>query len=167
MAKRKNNQGRVVAERWVFGMYDVHQKIGVLRFVDDRTQATLFPIIAQYVLPGTTIHSDRFSVYVNNNAGLDPPPSHIVNIAVDPPYQHLSVNHKVHFVDPVTGACTNTVEGFWKNAKQKNKAMSGTTAEMLPSYLDEFQWRQVFGKKTTEAFNNILAQIAHFYPVND
>jgi hypothetical protein len=59
------------------------------------------------------------------------------------------------------------VEGFWKQAKQKNKAMNGTTAEMLPSYLDEFQWRQMYGKKTAEAFNNILAQIAHFYPVNN
>jgi hypothetical protein len=32
-------------------------------------------------------------------------------------------------------------------AKKKNKDMCGTTAEMLPSYLDEFQWRQIYGKK--------------------
>ena len=47
--------------------------------------------------------------------------------------------------------------------KKKNKEMCGTTQEMLPSYLDEFQWRQLYGKKTTEAFDNILAQIAHTY----
>ena len=39
MAKRKYNVGHLVPERWVFGLYDVHQKLGVLEFVDDRTQA--------------------------------------------------------------------------------------------------------------------------------
>ena len=54
-----------------------------------------------------------------------------------------------------------------ENAKQKNKAMSGTNAELLASYLDEFQWRQMFGKKTNEAFDNILNQISIYYPVNN
>ena len=27
----------------------------------------------------------------------------------------------------------------------------------------EYQWRQLHGKKTVEAFNNILQQISHFY----
>jgi hypothetical protein len=39
--------------------------------------------------------------------------------------------------------------------KMKNKAMSETSKE-LPSYLDEFQWRQLYGKKTPTAFDNIL-----------
>ena len=59
------------------------------------------------------------------------------------------------------------MENFWKNAEQKNKAMSGTNAELLASYLDEFQWRQMFGKKTNEAFDNILNQISIYYPVNN
>uniref|UniRef100_A0A914HUX8 ISXO2-like transposase domain-containing protein n=1 Tax=Globodera rostochiensis TaxID=31243 RepID=A0A914HUX8_GLORO len=84
MARRKYHRGHEVPERWVFGMYDVHQQIGVLKFVDDRTQATLFPLIQQYVIPGTTIHSDRAAMYVNNRAGVNPPPSHIVNIPVVP-----------------------------------------------------------------------------------
>lgn len=110
----------------------------------------------------------RAAMYVNNHVLVNnQPQSHIANIVVNPPYQHVSVNHTTNFVDPQTGACTNMVERFWKNAKKKNKEMCGTSAEMLPGYLDEFQWRQQYGKKTVEAFNNILVQIAHFYPVNN
>jgi transposase-like protein len=165
MSKRKHNVGREVPEKWVFGLYDVHQKIGVLEFVENKKQETLFPIIKKYIRGATIIHSDSASMYVNNAQQQ----SHIVNISTIPmpPYQHVWVNHTMNFVDPITGACTNHVEGFWKNAKQKNKAMSGTTAELLPSYLDEFQWRQMYGKKTSQVFDNILAQIAHYYPVNN
>ena len=45
MARRKYHRGHRVPERWCFGMYDVEQEIGVLRFVEDRKQETLSPII--------------------------------------------------------------------------------------------------------------------------
>ena len=68
---------------------------------------------------------------------------------------------------PSINACKKQVESFWKRAKQKNKEMNGTDSELLPSYLDEFQYRQIYGEKTVESFDNILAHIAHFYPVNN
>lgn len=86
-------------------------------------------------------------------------------ISVISPYTHLTVNYSQNFVEPITGACTNYVEGFWKNAKQKNKQMCGTSENMLSSYLDEFMWRQVNDKKTIEAFDNILLQISTYYPI--
>ena len=100
------------------------------------------------------IHSDSAAMYVNLRA--NPPTSNLTQIAVNPPYQHQWVNHTRNFVTLLIvipqinllnilifnlGSCTNNVENFWENAKQKNKAMSGTNAELLPSYLDEFQWR--------------------------
>ena len=58
MSKRKYHVGHLVPERsfftssirinfirWIFGMYDVNQKLGVLEFVDDRTQGTLSPLL--------------------------------------------------------------------------------------------------------------------------
>ena len=165
MSRRKHNVGHQVPQRIFFGMYDVDANFGVLQLVPNKTQATLFAVLQQYIRPGSIIHSDRAAMYVDNR--YDPPMSHIENIAVNPPYQHVSVNHHEHFIDPASGACTNAVEGFWKNAKKKNKEMCGTTEELLPSYMDEFQWRQLFGKKIFETFDNILAQIAHYYPVNN
>ena len=85
-------------------------------------------------VPGTTIYSDRAAMYVNNNAGIDPQPSHITRlIRVKPPYIHESVNHKENFVDPTSGAWTNWVElCITENAKMKMKAMSGTSREKPP-----------------------------------
>lgn len=122
------------------------------------------PLLKKYIRGGTIIHSDSAAMYVNNAQQQSPHQYSDNSYAPIPtcmgqPYPTLC--------DPLTRACTNHVEGFWKNVKKKNKEMCGTTAELLPSYLDEVQWRQMYGKKTVEAFNNILAQIAQFYPVNN
>ena len=80
----------------------------------NRNCATLLPIIEEFVVPGSTIHSDQWRANVGGP---------IDAIPVIPPYIHHSVNHTNHFVDPNNHACTNNVECFWKNLKMKNKAM--------------------------------------------
>ena len=52
IAKRKHHRGRLVPERWIFGMYDVHAGVGVIRYVLNRSRATILPIIEEFVLPG-------------------------------------------------------------------------------------------------------------------
>ena len=53
---------------------------------------TLLPIIAQYVRPGTVVYSDEWSAYNQ--------------LATTTHNVHHTVNHSLHFVDPVTGAHT-------------------------------------------------------------
>ncbi|KAL3069063.1 hypothetical protein niasHT_034293 [Heterodera trifolii] len=146
VARRKYHRGHRVRKIWLFGMYDVHTNIGVVRIVPDKSRATLLPIIEEFVVPGSSIHSDQWAAYMGGA---------IPTIPVIPPYVHHSVNHTIHFVDPLTGAHTNHVECFWKNLKMKFKAMSGTYREMLPRYCDEHMWRQFNGKKTLAAFDNM------------
>ena len=119
MSRRKYHVGHIIQEEWVFGFFNVHQKIGVLEFVQDRTQNTLFTIIQKNVRGGTIIHSDSAAMYVNNAQQE----SHIINIPTIPmpPYEHMWVNHTQNFVDHITNAFTNQVESFWKRAKQKIK----------------------------------------------
>ena len=45
------------------------------------------------------------------------------------------------------------------------KRMKGCTANQLPSYLDEFMWKERHGTTRREAFNNIMRDIAIQYPV--
>ena len=150
MVKRKYNRGlfREQHDQWVFGMYDRQRRVGWIEFVASRDAPTLLPLIQRYVRPGTMIYSDGWAAYNN-----------LPNIG----YGHERVIHADNFVDPVTGVHTNGVEAYWSRAKQKLKAVYGSRLHMVPSYLDEYLWRERFGLQTAEAFNNMLAHIAEHY----
>lgn len=46
-------------------------------------------------------------------------------------FHHLTVNHKNYFVDSVTDACPNHVEGVWNFSKRRNKVEDGTFRALL------------------------------------
>ena len=59
--------------------------------VDDRSTATLLPIIQRRILPGTTVMSDQWRAYCClGQSG----------------FNHETVNHSLSFVDPQSGAHT-------------------------------------------------------------
>ncbi|KAI6648807.1 hypothetical protein LOD99_7069 [Oopsacas minuta] len=60
LGKRKYNRRRLLTGQWVFGMFETGTNIAVMIVVPDRS---LLPIIQQYILPGTTIHSDEWASY--------------------------------------------------------------------------------------------------------
>ena len=140
-------------QRWVFGIYDTNSRQGYLTFVASRDEQTLLPIIQQIVLPGSIIHSDEWRAY--NGIRRLPHPQ---------PYRHHTVNHSAHFVDPITGVHTNHVEAMWSRAKRKFKSMNGTYDQLIPSYLDEFMWRERYGETNATAFDNLLTHIHARYP---
>ena len=78
--------------------------------------------------------------------------------------QNGIVNHSVMFVNQTTGVHTQHVESHWVRIKKKLKRMKGCHAHQLPSYLDEFMWRERHGT-ARQSFNIIIADIALQYPV--
>ena len=120
----------------MFGLVVCSQRLalGYMEIVQNRTAATLLPIIQGRVRPGTTVHSDEWSAY-RTVQGLP----NVQN------YQN--------------------VESYWARVKLKFKRMKGVDVDQLPSYLDEFMWRERHGTTAGEAFNNILDHIADIYPV--
>ena len=148
-AKRKYKRGRVSEGPWVFGVVERGLQKVLLFRVPDRTRETLVHrLITTHIQPGTVIYSDQFTPYIPlNQLG----------------YIHVSVNHSKNFVDPDSGAHTNTIEGVWALVKKKLKWMCGTLYEYIPSYLDEFTWFRNFGKD--QAFEQLLKDIAEQFPL--
>ena len=125
---------------------------GYLEVVSRRDAATLLPIIQSHVRPGTIIWSDQWRAY-SNVSGLP-------NVA-----NHQTVNHSIEFKNPVTGVHTNNIESYWERVKGKLKKMKGCKHEFIPSYLDEFLWKDKYGSSSVEVFSNLQRDIALQYPV--
>ena len=130
--KPKYHHGRAPrSEQWVFGLVDTTSSpsIGYMELVPRRDASTLLPIIQAHTRPGTIIYSDQWRAY-NSVAQLP-------NVST-----HSRVNHSLNFVDPVTGVHTQNVESYWNRVKRRFKTMMGVSSDQLPSYLDEFMWRE-------------------------
>ena len=61
VAKRKNNVGRLLEKRWVFGGVERRKNKGFLQLVQDRTAGTLLGIKQNRIVPGSIIHSTSFA----------------------------------------------------------------------------------------------------------
>jgi len=133
VACRKYNVGRVVEPQWIFRLYDTATKLGRIELVDDRSAATLIPLIQKFVRPGTTIYSDQWGAY--NQLG---------NLG----FIHSTVNHSQNFIDPTTGTCTNAIEAYWSRAKKNVKLHWLSDRDQLPLRIDEFLWRDRLPNKT-------------------
>ncbi|KAK3094933.1 hypothetical protein FSP39_007998 [Pinctada imbricata] len=108
---RKYSRGSVRNEGgpWIFRMIDRKGRF-VVWSVQDRTKATLQPLIVFNTVPGPTIYSDEWALCAN-----------LTSIG----YTHRKVKHPENFV-AVDGTHINTIEGFLGNAKQYFKLMRGT-----------------------------------------
>ena len=142
-ARRKYSWGHVVAEQWIMGECNIQTKHRFLVPVPRKDTGILLPIIIDLVQPRSIVWSDEWAAH--NQLGQQG-------------FEHGTVNHMLHFVDPATGVTTNRVEAMWQRAKAKFGAMYGlTNQEMVPDYLAELMWMQ---KCVGHAFYYFWHQIA-------
>lgn len=102
-------------------------------------------------MPGSVVISDELASYQDI-------PSMPGN------YQHRTVDHGRHFVEPATGSHTNNVQNYCSRAKAGFKRMHATSKNTVPSHLNEFMLRERFGCTFDLAYLNILRHIAERYP---
>ncbi|QQP54541.1 Putative LOC101846883 [Caligus rogercresseyi] len=146
---RKYNRGRVIDGHWVFG--GVERGPGGACFlleVEDRSVGTLLPMITDRIAQGSTIMSDGFATYRRIS---------------DLGYNHLTVIHKRNFVDPLTGAHTQSIESLWAQVKKFMRQIDvmNTSRELFQSYLDQFCVRRLLSN--SDIFNKMLDLIAEQY----
>jgi len=104
LEKEKNNKGRIIDGQWVFGGLCRETKEYFAVEVEKRDSQTLLQIIKEKIHEQSVIISDCWKAY---------------DCLQDEGFKHLKVNHKYNFVDPDTGAHTNTVERNWRTLKEK------------------------------------------------
>jgi len=85
-SKRKYNKGRMLDQVWVFGFVDRFSGRLFVQVVEQRNADTLIPIIVKYIRQDTElIVRDEWKSYSS---------------LTDLKFNHQSVKHKPHFVDP-------------------------------------------------------------------
>ena len=136
--KVKYNKGHRVEGVWIFGGVEhTTQRRLFLEAVPNRKKETLEEVLLRKVELGTIIYSDGWKGYSN-----------LKNIG----YQHMVVNHSKHFLDPLTGVHTNTVEGTWCALKSKTPIRNRTEA-LVEQHLETFIWKRENKSHMWEAFS--------------
>ena len=149
LGKRKYNRGHRVEGVWVFGGVEKteERKCFLIR-VPNRSRETLFAAIRKFILPGSIIVSDCWRGY----HGVDEIEGFF--------FEHETVKHSQNFVDPVTLACTNTIEGTWVGVKQLCPVRRRTVAGVQGCLL-EFMWRRANAGRLWEAVLEALISVRY------
>lgn len=124
---RKYNVGRVPQQQWMFGICDSNKKGKVFMYeVENRSSATLIPIILKHVQANAIVYSDCWRSY-------DVLKNHAIN--------HLKVNHKVEFVNKENNAHTQRIESMWGACKKWLNSHHYRRHSILNEYIQEYCWR--------------------------
>lgn len=157
--RRKYHRGRHVDGVWVFGAIQRESENTPRRMllytVPNRSEETLISLIQKWIIPGiffinigTIIISDGWTSYLNIG---------------DYGYTHEVVVHQENFVDPITGAHTNTIEGNWRWARNFMPE-TGTRKWLYNSYFLEFTYRKTFLPGAVgQKFNVFLEHVKEIY----
>ena len=113
-----------------------------------RDAQTLLLLIQKHVAPGSVIITDCWRGYDGLNQQN---------------FQHLTVNHTLHFVDPVTGATTNTIEGHWRSLRER-LSRGGIRHEDMHLHLCKYLRRRDCERLQVDSFSQMLDDIWLLYP---
>ena len=118
----------------------------------NRNRSMLIPIIEKHCVDGTIFGSDSWKAY----GKLDE------NIQLED-CLHFPVNHSQNYVDPQTGAHTQTIEGLWSHVKNF-LPVRGMKPHDLSSYLGWFMWDRYCRERKLDRFIHFLRWAAEIRP---
>ena len=76
---------------------------------------------------------------------------------------HFAVNHSENFVDPETGAHTQTIEGLWRQCKVFLPTF-GMKPKYLGSYIGTFLWHRYCKQRKLDMFIKFLKCVSDIRP---
>ena len=138
-------------DKWALGLTQRGSLDAIVKQVPfNRARHHLVPIIESHTLPGTIYCSDSWKGYVNL--------PQFVNLEDT---SHFTVNHSKNYVDPETGAHTETIEGMWKH--MKDFLPNGMAPKDAESYIGVFLWHRYCKQRKLDVFVHFLKCCASIY----
>ena len=135
--------------KWAFGLAERGSLDCVLQTVhSSRSRALLMPMINENCADGTIFCSDGWKAYVKLSEHVELEDT-----------LHFAVNHTNNYVDPITGAHTQTIEGIWNHCKSF-LPMHGVKPQLLQSYLSSFMWFRYVKQRNLDVFKHFLISAA-------
>jgi hypothetical protein len=159
--KRKYHRGHKVEGVWVIGGVErTASRSLFVAVVPDRSALTILDLLTYYVQPGSIVYTDCWKGYREED---------LLKLGCT----HVTVNHEEYFVDPITGCCTNTIEGTWNGIKLRVPP-AHRTKKFIQGELELFCWKRRFGHIAWERLMHVLkvskydsANMYANYRVND
>lgn len=150
LGKRKFNRGRMVEGNWILGMIDEDTNEIRLEICPNnkRDSITLLALIQKHVKQNSTIFTDCWKGYSNLSAN---------------DFEHWTVNHRLHFVNPETKVHTNKIESQWRGIR-KRLTRGGIAHDKLAEHLCEYLWRRDVKRRDVDMFNDLLSIICKQFP---
>jgi transposase-like protein len=148
--RRKYHRGKRKPQVWIVGLAERAEEKGercklVMHAVKNRTSDVLLPIIDNYCRAGSTILTDKWKSY------------HGIKNIVGKIFQLFTVCHKTHFVDPISGAYTNTIEGMWSKFRRFLPSQG-----MKTRFLYDYIWAFLFKHNSRCNFVEFLSLYVNF-----
>jgi transposase len=144
--KRKGGGGRSLDMKTpVFGMVERGGRV-IARVTPDVKANTVLPIIAERVLPATSVFTDDYPIY--DKVGM-----------LSGGYEHNRIQHsaKVYVMGNIH---TNTIEGFWSLLKRGIEGVyHSVSTKYLQSYCDEYSFRYNRRAGNEPMFTSLLSQV--------
>jgi len=147
LGKRKGGGGGSTnGKQAVFGMVERGGRV-IARVTPDVKASTVLPIVAERVLPSSTVFTDDYPIY--DGVGK-----------MGRGYVHNRINHsaKVYVMGNVH---TNTIEGFCSLLKRGiGGVYHSVSAKYLQSYCDEYAFRYNHRNEMKPMFTSLLARVS-------
>ena len=145
LGKRKYNKGHKVDGVWVLAGIEHTEKSRIFLVpIEKRDGNTLITAILEHVSEGSILVTDSWKGYAQVNDELN--------------FEYYTVNHSQTFKDPVTGACTNKVEGLNNGLKLKI-AMRNRVKDGINKHLAEYIWRKKHTSSLLESFIDAIKNV--------
>ncbi|KAG7161166.1 putative ISXO2-like transposase domain-containing protein [Homarus americanus] len=143
--KWKYNRGRVIEGQWVIGGVERGSRKLFIVPIKEKTEKTLVSVLKEWVLPGTTIHTDCASSY-NNLSKAN--------------YKQLTVKHSLKIVDPLTVADSHNFDCLWRDSAELERF--SRNKYLFIGYLAESLFKRAFPYFGSR-FHQFLLDIANLY----